>query len=54
MSKLLHFQKYKLRYEIAILFTYFFINNTLIATSEIMEAQRKSDKLPFGIWEPFT
>ena len=53
MTKFSHFQKYKIRYEIAILFCYFFINNTLLATSVIMEAQRKSDILPFQIWEPF-
>ena len=53
MNKLAHFQKYKLRYEIAILFCYFFINNTLLATSVIMEAQRDSKTLPFQIWEPF-
>jgi len=53
MIKLAHFQKYKLSYEIAILFCYFFINATLLATSVIMEAQRKSDDLPFSIWEPF-
>jgi len=53
MSKLQHFQQYKLRYEIAILFCFFFINGTLLATSVIMEAQRKSEELPFQIWEPF-
>jgi len=53
MSKLLHFQKYKLRYEITVVIIYFFINNTLLATSEIMEAQRKNAELPFAIWEPF-
>ena len=53
MIRFAHFQKYKLRYEIAILFCYFLINNTLLATSVIMEAQRKSDPLPFAVWEPF-
>ena len=53
MSKLNHFQQYKLRYEIAILFCYFFINNTLLATSVIMEAQRSGEALPFQLWEPF-
>jgi len=53
MIKLAHFQKYKLRYEMAILFCYFFINNTLLATSVIMEAKRKEGPLPFEIWEPF-
>lgn len=53
MTKLAHFQKYKLRYEIALLFCYFFINNTLLATSVIMEAKRKEAPLPFQLWEPF-
>lgn len=53
MSKLAHFQKYKLRYEIAFLCCYFFINNTILATSMIMEAQRKEAPLPFNLWEPF-
>jgi len=54
MSKLAHFQQYKLRYEIAILFCYFLINNTLLATSVIMEAKRNTEDLPFQLWEPFT
>ena len=33
---------------------YFFINNTLLATSVIMEAKRKNAELPFEIWEPFS
>jgi len=53
MTKLAHFQKYKLRYEMAILFCYFLINNTLLATSVIMEAKRKEVPLPFQLWEPF-
>jgi len=53
MSKLIHFQKYKLRYEVTAVILYFFINNTLLATSEIMEAKRKSAELPFAMWEPF-
>ncbi|MGB2739028.1 MAG: LytTR family DNA-binding domain-containing protein [Cognaticolwellia sp.] len=53
MNKLAHFQKYKLRYEIFIFISYFFINNTLLASSEIMEAQRKNASLPFDMWEPF-
>jgi len=53
MTKLEHFQKYKLRYEMAILFCFFFINNTLLATSVIMEAKRKEQALPFQLWEPF-
>mgnify|MGYP000031650551 CR=1 FL=1 len=53
MTKLAHFQKYKLRYEMAILFCFFLINNTLLATSVIMEAKRKEAPLPFQLWEPF-
>ena len=53
MIKLAHFQKYKLRYEMAILFCYFLINGTLLATSVIMEAKRKGTSLPFQLWEPF-
>jgi len=53
MTKLAHFQKYKLRYEMAFLFCYFLINNTLLATSVIMEAKRKEAPLPFQLWEPF-
>lgn len=53
MNKLTHFQKYKLRYEIFIFISYFFINSTLLASSEIMEAQRNNASLPFEIWEPF-
>lgn len=53
MNKLAHFQKYKLRYEAFVLISYFFINSTLLATSEIMEAQRENAVIPFAIWEPF-
>jgi len=51
-SKLVHFQKYKLRYEITFLFTYFLINNGISATSVIMEARRKGEP-EFQLWEPF-
>ena len=37
----------------AILFCYFLINGSVLATSVIMEAKRKSDVLSFEIWEPF-
>jgi hypothetical protein len=53
MTKLAHFQKYKLRYEVTILFCYFFINSSLLATSVIMEAKRKEGALTFQLWEPF-
>ncbi|NMP30391.1 LytTR family transcriptional regulator [Thalassotalea sp. M1531] len=53
VSKLQHFQQNKLRYEILFLVCYFIINATILATSVVMEAQRKSDNLPFELWEPF-
>lgn len=53
MGKLQHYQQYKLRYEIAVLISYFLINATLLATSVIMEGQRNYDELPFQMWEPF-
>lgn len=53
MSKLQHFQKYKLSYEIGLLFCFFLINSTLLATSVIMEGQRNYTVLPFQLWEPF-
>jgi hypothetical protein len=40
-NKLIHFQKYKLRYEIIFLLIYLLINNGISATSVIMEAERK-------------
>jgi hypothetical protein len=54
MNKLQHYQQYKLRYEIAILFCFFFINGTLLATSVIMEGKRNFEVLPFQLWEPFS
>ncbi|XOV78869.1 MAG: LytR/AlgR family response regulator transcription factor [Aestuariibacter sp.] len=53
MNKLAHFHKYKLAYEIGFLVLYFLINNTLLATSVVMEAQRNNEVLPFNLWEPF-
>lgn len=53
MNRLAHFHKYKLAYECSFLFLYFFINNTLLATSVVMEAKRKNEALPFQLWEPF-
>ena len=52
-NKLAHYQKYKRRYEIAILCCYFFINSLILATSVIMEKQRQDQALPFQMWEPF-
>lgn len=53
MSKLLHFQQHKLKYEILFLCCYILINNTVNATSVVMEAKRASAELPFNLWEPF-
>jgi hypothetical protein len=51
-NKLIHFQKYKFRYEIVFLFMYLLINNGISATSVIMEAGRKGES-EFQLWEPF-
>lgn len=53
MNRLQHFQKYHLWYEVIIIVTYFAINNTILATSVIMEAKRAGDELGFELWEPF-
>lgn len=53
MNKLAHFHKYKLAYEAGGLILYFLINNTLLATSIVMEQQRNGAVMPFHIWEPF-
>jgi len=52
MSKLAHFQQYKLRYEVLFLSCYFLINATILATSVVMEAQR-NEITSFQFWEPF-
>ena len=54
MSKLQHFQRYKIKYEMLFLCCYFLINSTLLATSVVMEAQRRNTELPFELWEPFS
>lgn len=53
MSKLQHFQKYQLRYESAAILVFIFINSSILATSVIMEAARRSPTLPFELWDPF-
>ena len=52
MNKLQHFQKYKFRYEVLVIFCYFLINSIISATSVIMEANRSGEP-SFQIWEPF-
>lgn len=53
MSKLNHFQHYKLPYEIGALCLLFLISSGISATSTIMEASRHSQALSFQLWEPF-
>ena len=52
MITLTHFQRYQTWYAALFLCSYIFINNTISASSYIMEAQRDG-VLPFMIWEPF-
>ena len=52
MSKLVHFQRCQSRYEVAFLCIYFFINASILASSVLMEAQRKNTS-NFRVWEPF-
>lgn len=52
MITLTHFQRYQTWYATLFLCSYVFINNTINASSNIMEAQRDG-VLPFMIWEPF-
>ncbi len=52
MTKLQHFQKYKLRYEIVTILCYFLINAAILATSVVMEANRSGER-SFQLWEPF-
>lgn len=52
MISLTHFQRYQTWYAALFLSSYIFINNTINASSNIMEAQRDGE-LPFMIWEPF-
>ncbi|KTF13824.1 LytR/AlgR family response regulator transcription factor [Pseudoalteromonas sp. H105] len=49
---LMHFQRYQTWYGTLFLCSYIFINNTINASSNIMEAQRDG-VLPFMLWEPF-
>jgi len=52
MITLSHFQRHQTWYAALLLFSYIFINNTINASSNIMEAQRDGT-LPFMLWEPF-
>ena len=52
MARSPHFLHYSNQYGALLLMAYIFINNTINATSDIMEAQRNG-QLPFQLWEPF-
>jgi len=52
MITLSHFQRHQTWYAALFLCSYIFINNTINASSNIMEAQRDGS-LTFMIWEPF-
>ena len=47
-----HFQRFQTLYASVLLCAYVLINNTVNATTQIMEVKRSGD-LPFLIWEPF-
>ncbi|KAF7764951.1 hypothetical protein PCIT_b1059 [Pseudoalteromonas citrea] len=52
MVRSAHFLQYSNLYGVCFLAAYIFINNTINATSDIMEAQRLNNQL-FEWWEPF-
>ena len=52
MARSTHFLRYSSQYGAILLMVYILINNTINATSDIMEAQRDG-VLPFQLWEPF-
>ena len=52
MARSSHFLRYSSQYGAILLMVYILINNTINATSDIMEAQRDG-VLPFQLWEPF-
>ena len=51
-TQLQHFQQFQVWYVALLLSMYVLINNSINATSQIMEAQRDG-ALPFMLWEPF-
>jgi hypothetical protein len=53
MNKLSFFHKNQLFLEVAFVIGFFSINGTILATSVLLEAKRKSSSLPFEAWEPF-
>ena len=52
MARSTHFLRYSGQYGAILFMVYILINNTINATSDIMEAQRDG-VLPFQLWEPF-
>jgi len=53
MSRLEHFQKYQLAYELSIIVSLFMLQSIILASSVIMEAQRRADESSFLLWQPF-
>ncbi|WP_196139144.1 LytTR family DNA-binding domain-containing protein [Aliikangiella sp. G2MR2-5] len=52
MSRLKHYQQYHVWYEILAIVIFFAINNTILATSVIMEEHRDGSS-DLALWEPF-
>ncbi|WP_144394215.1 LytR/AlgR family response regulator transcription factor [Pleionea sediminis] len=52
MNRLEHFQKYQRWYEVGLIALFFLINNSILATSILMEAKRSGER-NFQLWEPF-
>ncbi|MEW6991324.1 LytR/AlgR family response regulator transcription factor [Colwelliaceae bacterium 6441] len=53
MTLLTKFKKWPHRYELLFISCYLFINNTISATSILMEANRDEAGISFPIWQPF-
>lgn len=53
MTLLTKFEKWPHRYELLFIAFYLFINNTISATSILMEAHRDEAGISFPIWQPF-
>jgi len=53
MAILIKFKKHPQLYEMLFIAGYLLINNTIHATSILMEAKRHAKEIPFPIWQPF-
>jgi len=53
MSLLASFEKRPQFYELLLIVCYLFINNTINATSILMEASRSGQAISFPLWQPF-